>query len=63
MNWQQYTLIVIQVISAMMGIHYAVEGRPASQPMSGGGVLIYLLLLAGIIYLQIMSGTYTVHNS
>ena len=61
MNWQQWTLIVIQILSGMAGFLYAVDGRPATKPMGAIGGLIYLLFLAGIIYLHVMSGTYTLH--
>ena len=63
MIWQQWALIGLQIIGGMIGFVQTVEGRPEKRPLGAGGGLVYLLLLAGVIYLHIVSGTYTIHNS
>jgi hypothetical protein len=63
MIWQQWLLIGLQIVSGIGRFYYSVEGRPATEPGGAAGGLIFLLLTAGVLYLHIMSGTYTIHNS
>lgn len=48
MGWPQVIWIVIAAIA--LGVHIAKHGEPTGQKFHAGAQLIYVLLMAGILY-------------
>ena len=54
----QVLMISIMLWSFCLNVYYAADGRPAQEGTGGVGVIIFMILWAGVIFLEYCAGMF-----